>query len=255
MMSSYKFPTLLYLFGICLIYSYTSADLPPEIEKCRAGDVDCIAKIIPFLLQNYTNGIPEIGLSDVEKLSLNNITITKVNGQSPVTLNLAFKKMYLHGIRNVTVQRVVGFEKDLLNSKFEAYVTIPNLVVDGEYVSSGKVLVLPMDATGYAKIELRKTKLGMKMKFEEDFRDGKQYGKIKALKCKLEPELIVMKFDNLFNGNKQLGESMNQMINDNWKTLWVDMESQVNEAVAVVVKHLLADVIRVLPYDEFYRKD
>lgn len=151
--------------------------------------MDCIANILPFLLQNYTNGIPEIGLNDVEKISLNNFTITKSNGQSPVTLNLAFKKLYLHGIRNVTVQRVVGFEKDLLNSKFEAYVTIPNLVVDGEYVSSGKVLVLPMDAAGYAKIELKNARLSLKMKFDEDCKDGKQYGKIKTLKCKLTPEL------------------------------------------------------------------
>nr|XP_014089528.2 protein takeout [Bactrocera oleae] len=234
--------------------SFYTLKLAPEIEKCRAGDVDCIAKILPYLLQNYTNGIPEIGLTDIEKLSLNNVIITKAKEKSTVTLNLSFKKMYLHGIRNVTVQRVVGFEKDLLNSKFETYVTIPNLVVDGEYVSSGKVLVLPMDATGYAKIELKNTKLSLKMKFDEDCKDGKQYGKIKALKCKLTPELIVMKFDNLFNGNKQLGESLNQMINENWKILWSDMESQVNEAVAGVVKRLLTNVTSVLAYDDFYRK-
>lgn len=63
-----------------------------------------------------------------------------------------------------------------------------------------------------------------------------------------------MKFDNLFNGNKQLGESLNQMINENWKILWSDMESQVNEAVAGVVKRLLANVTSVLAYDDFYRK-
>ncbi|XP_039954587.1 protein takeout-like [Bactrocera tryoni] len=253
MMSSYKFLTLLYLIGI--FHINTNADMPPEIEKCRAGDVDCIAKILPYLLQNYTNGIPEIGLTDIEKLSLNNIIITKAKEQSPVTLNLAFKKMYLHGIRNVTVQRVVGFGKDLLSSKFETYVTIPNLVVDGEYVSSGKVLLLPMDAIGFAKIEMKNTRLSLKFKFDEECKDGKQYAKIKALKCKLTPELIVMQFDNLFNGNKQLGESLNQMINDNWKILWADMESQVNEAVAGIVKRLLANIISVLPYDDFYRED
>lgn len=63
-----------------------------------------------------------------------------------------------------------------------------------------------------------------------------------------------MKFDNLFNGNKQLGESLNQMINENWKILWSDMESQVNEAVAGVVKRLLTNVTSVLAYDDFYRK-
>lgn len=128
-------------------------------------------------------------MPNIEKLSLNNVVITRVNGQSPVSLNLEFKKMYLHGISNSTVERLVGFEKDLLKSKFEAYVTIPNLVVDGEYESSGKVLILPMDATGYAKILLKNTKLSMKMKADEEWRDGKQYMKIKAMKCKLMPEL------------------------------------------------------------------
>lgn len=64
-----------------------------------------------------------------------------------------------------------------------------------------------------------------------------------------------MNFGNLFNGNKGLGELLNQMINENWKILWSDMESQVNEAVAGVVKRLLANVISVLPYEDFYRKD
>lgn len=64
-----------------------------------------------------------------------------------------------------------------------------------------------------------------------------------------------MNFGNLFNGNKGLGELLNQMINENWKILWSDMESQVNEAIAGVVKRLLANVISVLPYEDFYRKD
>ncbi|XP_036344708.1 circadian clock-controlled protein daywake-like, partial [Rhagoletis pomonella] len=226
-----------------------------EIEKCHAGDVDCIAKTLPFILQNYAQGIPEIGLTDIEKLSLDDVVLTKANPHSGVSLNLEFKKMYLHGISNLTVQRIVGFEKDPLNSKFEIYITIPNLVVDGEYISSGKVLILPMDATGYAKIKLKNSKLSLKFKSEEVRKDGKQFIKIKDLKCKLTPELMKVKFENLFNGNEQLANSLNQLINDNWKVLYSDMEDQINDAVAKIVKRLLAGVLRVLPYDEFYGKD
>ncbi|XP_036344706.1 circadian clock-controlled protein daywake-like [Rhagoletis pomonella] len=245
--------TVLIIFGVC--YQFTNGDLPSEIEKCHAGDVDCIAKTLPFILQNYAQGIPEIGLTDIEKLSLDDVVLTKANPHSGVSLNLEFKKMYLHGISNLTVQRIVGFEKDPLNSKFEIYITIPNLVVDGEYISSGKVLILPMDATGYAKIKLKNSKLSLKFKSEEVRKDGKQFIKIKDLKCKLTPELMKVKFENLFNGNEQLANSLNQLINDNWKVLYSDMEDQINDAVAKIVKRLLAGVLRVLPYDEFYGKD
>lgn len=64
-----------------------------------------------------------------------------------------------------------------------------------------------------------------------------------------------VKFENLFNGNKELGASLNELINDNWKTLWSDMEPQVNDAVMKIVKHLLESVLQVLPYEDFYRKD
>ncbi|XP_053962122.1 circadian clock-controlled protein daywake-like [Anastrepha ludens] len=231
------------------------ATVAPEIEKCHAGDVDCIAKILPFIFKNYTHGIPEIGLTDIEKLSLSDVVITKADPKSAVSLNLEFKKMYLHGISNLTVQRVIGFEKDLLNSKFEVHVTIPNLVVDGEYVSSGKVLVLPMNAAGYANIQLKNTKLSLKLKADELRKDGKQYMKLKGIKCKLTPDLLRLNFENLFNGNKQLSDSLNQLINENWRTLWADMETQVNEAVMRIVKRLLLNIVSVLPYEDFYRKD
>jgi hypothetical protein len=42
----------------------------------------------------------------------------------------------------------------------------------------------------------------------------------------LNPELISFNFENLFDGNKELGDNTNQVLNDNWKEVFDDVKNE-----------------------------
>jgi uncharacterized protein with ParB-like and HNH nuclease domain len=42
----------------------------------------------------------------------------------------------------------------------------------------------------------------------------------------LNPELISFNFENLFDGNKELGDNTNQVLSDNWKEVFDDVKNE-----------------------------
>lgn len=59
--------------------------------------------------------------------------------------------------------------------------------------------------------------------------------------------------DNLFDGNKELTESVNDVINENWRDLFHSLQDGIRQTFYDAVKPLLSKVFKVLPYDEFYK--
>jgi hypothetical protein len=55
---------------------------------------------------------------------------------------------------------------------------------------------------------------------KEKMKRGKTFIKIISSKVNLDPELISYNFENIFNGDKQLGDNINWVIKDNWKEVF-----------------------------------
>jgi hypothetical protein len=61
----------------------------------------------------------------------------------------------------------------------------------------------------------------------------------------LNPELISFSFENLFDGNKELGDNTNQVLNDNWKEVFDDVKNGYSEVFSQILIKL---------YDNFFSK-
>jgi len=59
-------------------------------------------------------------------------------------------------------------------------------------------------------------------------------------------------FDNLLD-NKELSDSMNELINNNWKDVWHNFRKGISSAVDNVAETILKRVVDKLPYDDFYK--
>lgn len=58
--------------------------------------------------------------------------------------------------------------------------------------------------------------------------------------------------ENLVQGNKELTDSMNQVINENWQDIWSEMNEGITAAVSTVMTKVFTDVVNVLSADDFY---
>lgn len=83
-----------------------------------------------------------------------------------------------------------------------------------------------------------------------EMRDGKRYIVINDKKVSLIIGDSKLYFANLFNGNKELSESTNQLINENSKDIVQEITPLVEETIGELVHKVVNQVFNIFPVDE-----
>jgi hypothetical protein len=60
------------------------------------------------------------------------------------------------------------------------------------------------------------------------------------------------KLDNLFNGDKALGDNLNQLMNDNWKELYIDVKSSYEEAFGKIFASVFDNLLARVPIAQLF---
>jgi hypothetical protein len=63
---------------------------------------------------------------------------------------------------------------------------------------------------------------------------------------------MYLQLDNLFNGNKALGDNMNLFLNENWQIILQELKPPVREALAQIFASLVNRVFDKLPYVDMF---
>jgi Holliday junction resolvasome RuvABC ATP-dependent DNA helicase subunit len=77
------------------------------------------------------------------------------------------------------------------------------------------------------------------MQYEEVKKKGKTHMKFVSGEGTFKPSSIVFHFDNLFNGDKLLGDEINRVVNENWKLLFEDIEDTFLDAMTKILINIL----------------
>ena len=77
------------------------------------------------------------------------------------------------------------------------------------------------------------------LNFEEIKKKRKTFINVVSGKLKMVPGFIHFRFDNLFNGDKRLGDNVNQVMNDNWEAIFKDIEESYSELIVQVLTNLV----------------
>ncbi|XP_002138095.5 circadian clock-controlled protein isoform X1 [Drosophila pseudoobscura] len=239
------------LFIGCLTIAFVwGQQLPPDIDKCQAGDAICIAKTITYILQSYPKGIPSIGLDAVDAISFQNVIVSRMESSK---LDLKFHTLTVRGFENTTVLDAKGFDADIPRV-FELSAFTPLLRLEGEYETQGILLTMPIQGRGQALVELKDCQFRCKVRAVEDQRlDGKRYLEIPKVKCLVDVQSMHINFDNLFN-NKDLSDTMNDLANNNWFEIWKTLRKGINSALDQVSGTILRRVAKKFSYDDFFQE-
>ena len=63
---------------------------------------------------------------------------------------------------------------------------------------------------------------------------------------------IEIKMENLFNGNKELEESITAVLNENIEALTADFQPQINRAVSKVIIPVIKEIIEAVSIDDLF---
>lgn len=168
--------------------------------------------------KNYCLGIEPLKIPPIEPMDIDYVVVDQAGATSAFNLRSSFKNAQIHGLSTSKVKRTVAkFKKFAMKS--DAYTTRMDFV--GHYTMKGQILVLPIVGEGFANVSMNE--LITRHEMQGDYfqgSDNNTYINITNYKIKFTPKWVTYRFDNLFNGDKLLGETMNRFLNNNWELVF-----------------------------------
>lgn len=63
---------------------------------------------------------------------------------------------------------------------------------------------------------------------------------------------MYLHLENLFNGDRLLGDTTNRFLNENWRDVYSEMRPALAKTIAVMNKSVVKPVLDKIPYKELY---
>ncbi|KAM7361954.1 protein takeout [Cochliomyia hominivorax] len=240
------------LLAAAVVEAKYLAEKPNFFLPCQLKDPEfnrCFAKNFQAIPTQWKDGIPgfkEGGTFD--PLLVKRIVIAQ-DPNNPVALNAELADVVIRGIGNMQVKDA-NFNSNTLVTRLKLFV--PKLRFDSNYKVDGRILNLPLKGNGKAVFEIDNIELFVNLKLK--LRD--EYGHTFTDIAKLQAEVgdvggFHIHLGNLFNGQKDLEESTNAVLNESWRNLFEVLRPSITEAVQVVLNDRLSKAFSHVPADYF----
>ncbi|KAH8288823.1 hypothetical protein KR054_010240, partial [Drosophila jambulina] len=209
----------------------------------------CVRQSFDLLRPRLMEGIPELFIPSMEPLVVPQVKMDQDSGA-----------IYLHSVyRNV---KVTGISKHTVNElrlepsklKFIVSLTFPKLHMESAYSIKGKIMMMPLLGDGHCQVDLVNITMRTELIGQEYQKDGSNYLKIIDVNVKYDLSNVKIHLDNLFNGDKALGERMNEFLNENWKALAEEVRPLMTKALVDILRASVDKLFSSFSYDELLPK-
>ncbi|KAK9888499.1 hypothetical protein WA026_000749 [Henosepilachna vigintioctopunctata] len=222
------------MFAFFRCYVECRSKLPTFLKICRRTDPnleECIKQAVHTLKPLLAHGIPEFDIPSCEPLYISEVVLDQ--GSGAVSVNSSYRDIKVYGPSQFTLKQVkINLERNRIRLK----VHIPSLYLVSKYTMEGRILMMPIAGSGncygnYTNIDASVTIQGQKIK-----KDGEIYFNIKDFHVDFNIGHASIQLDNLFNGDKELGEAMNLFLNENWKNVANEIKPVLEDTIASIFK-------------------
>ncbi|KAL5240746.1 hypothetical protein ACI65C_008157 [Semiaphis heraclei] len=218
----------------------------PNLDKCLKTSIQ---SVIPDLAEGY----PKLRIPAIEPFELPSLEIEHGKGSSKaVSIDLKLKDVKIMGLTSTVID---SLKVDVDNFKTSGKISFTKpLEITGQYTVNGKVLVLPITGNGPCSIVLNEPVLELEEMSGTPFeKNGKTFVQIKKVNLKVASvKNLKVNLENLFNGNKQLGDSMNSILNQNWEVLLEELKPAFEEAIGAISQDIVNKVFQKTAYSDIF---
>ncbi|XP_055389246.1 protein takeout-like [Condylostylus longicornis] len=203
-----------------------------NIKKCKFADESCFIERFNYVFRTRKNGDPELNLVKLEPLDISKISIKQPG--AVVNIDLEFINSKLHGLSEAVLIQAKGPYLDPTKPvEFRAKGDLVALI--GDYKIEGRVLFLPIVGGGSSNMTI-----------------SREHVKIRKLAADIKIGQLYIKFENLFNGNKELSDNMNLFLNENWREIWSEVKRPTLAAYEIIFQTLIQNTLDKIPYNELF---
>ncbi|KAH8332741.1 hypothetical protein KR074_009972 [Drosophila pseudoananassae] len=228
------------------------ARIPSFLKVCHRDSPNlnkCARESFEALRPQLMGGIPELYIPPMEPLIVPEVKMDQDSGA--IYLHSTYRNVKVTGISKHTVNEL-RLEPSKL--KFIVSLTFPKLHMESEYSIKGKIMMMPLLGDGHCSIDLRNITLQTELIGQEYKDNGVTYLKINEVKIQYQLSDVQIHLDNLFNGDKALGERMNQFLNENWKALAEEVRPLMTKALVDILRASVDKLFAAFSYDDLLPK-
>ncbi|XP_044260824.1 protein takeout-like [Tribolium madens] len=223
---------------------------PHSFKTCKRSDPDfkkCVKEAAEYNIHQLVHPFKDLKLPGLKPLLIPTLVIG--SGKRAVAVEQRFHNCNLHGFEHISFQKFeFDFEKNTLN--FDSLIS--EVTKKCDYQLSGRVLLLPIQGEGESTVVLKNVKIAGYVKYETVKRSGKTYLKFVDHRISLDVSHVYFHFDNLFNGDKALGDNINTVLNDNWREVFEDVKSGYSEVMSEIIQSLLNNFWSVVSLEDAF---
>ncbi|CAG9856092.1 unnamed protein product [Phyllotreta striolata] len=211
----------------------------PDLDKCLISAIEDGIRTVG------SKGIRALNVPSVDPLKITRIII----GEGSTAVNLV-QKYYNASITGLSKLKVKEAHFDLDKNILTFTSLHPTLEQKAKYDINGKILVLPIFGKGDSVCVFYDVEIEHTVKLEEVVKNERKYFRVTDYAGVLSVGKARFDFENLFNGDKALGEHILTVVNENWQVLFEDVKGGIETTFSKVFLAVAGQLIDKIPADE-----
>ncbi|KRT83800.1 hemolymph juvenile hormone-binding protein, partial [Oryctes borbonicus] len=137
----------------------------------------------------------------------------------------------------------IDFDKDKVRLKL----WLPRLELSCHYSMEGRILMMPISGSGNSSGNYTNIDVTIAIQSQRIVKDGEIYLNVKDFYVDFNIGHASVRLENLFNGDKELGEAMNLFLNDNWKSVADEIKPILEDTIASIFKRFANKIFHKYP--------
>ncbi|KAF7286224.1 hypothetical protein GWI33_006912 [Rhynchophorus ferrugineus] len=243
-----KYPVVsVFLVCASFLQQRANADIPSYLKVCKRGP-----DFTKCAIANGNAALPEI-LKGNKKFNIPNmlpLTFPVINAQAGSSLKIKFIDLKVIGLETV---KLVDISVDFDKHSIYLIVHADKITLDGSYEVDGKIMVLAVQGKGTCKIDIENGTFRYSFTYRIEEIDGVEYGRMDPNdKLEFNIEKAHFNFDNLFNGNKEMGDNVNKFLNENSQDIIRELTDTIDKTISSIARQVGGGVVENIPYKELF---
>ncbi|XP_068617244.1 protein takeout-like [Battus philenor] len=230
---------MLVVFALLGAVCVTEGALAPFIRPCYADDIDCLIDSTQAAVPVVAAGVPEFGMQSLDPMTLDRVVANQAG------LDMDFRNTVVKGLRNCQVLNVVRFPQ---RTQLDVQCSV---TLVGDYRLGGQLLILPIEGQGRYKIKIRDIVVNMDFEVGERLDGGESFWTVENWWYTADVLTNVeFRFQNLFNGNRQLASAVQDFANENWRDIFQELSPPFMDVIVSKIIDELRKLFDIVPISE-----
>ncbi|CAH0564762.1 unnamed protein product [Brassicogethes aeneus] len=230
----------------CAIFRVDSRDLPPFLKACSISD----PKLNVCALKNANEALPSLFKAN-KKLGIPAFDPYLLPLLEIQTSNFLIKldNVKFYGLNDA---RVKAINVNLKDSIWSADVEMDRVNLVGHYIASGNIASFPIRGDGISNTTFVGGLYKYTVHMPKRMKDGVEYFSINSTSLTFKLKRAHFYHGNLFNGNQQLGDALNNFFNENWELILEEMGDAIKKTIQAIGTSVVSKIVDNVPANKIF---